>query len=143
MTTTLACDGRTTNPLGNRHNGRFRKGECSNPRRRWASAPSRAFPQQRTERELATAEQRRASDSRLQFTVTITSLAASRPPSCASTRTVYVPGSPKVTFTGNFPSAGTGGGIHPRVQGELPFGRLSWYTLNCSGSNVTLSPEPL
>src|SRR6266850_3224128 len=77
-------------------------------------------------------------------TVTVTSRAVSKPPSCANTRTAKVPGSRKVTVTGNLLSGGIGGGVHPAVHGELPPSVLkSGYTLNCSGLKVTLSPAPL
>src|SRR6267378_4304822 len=75
-------------------------------------------------------------------TVTITSFVVSRPPSLARTRTTKAPGAPNVTVTGNFPSGGIGGGAHPGDHGEFSPGCLSWYTLNCSGLNLTALAGP-
>ena len=54
-----------------------------------------------------------------QRTVTLTSAWSIRPPSVASTRTTYSPGSLKVAVTGHRRSSGSGGVSQPGVQGEL------------------------
>src|SRR5262249_16049209 len=72
-------------------------------------------------------------------TVTGMSFVVPNPPSCATISSPYSPASPNAPLPVDFPSGGSGAGVHFVANGEPSLG--SGNTRSCSGVNVT-SPLP-